>query len=168
MPTEFAFRLSTFLTLGLACAGLGYAERDFLPEVSMLAAVVMAALVVLFRAGGRFELSLKAANRLGLVIAAVTAGWLAYLFGNRNSLIYTFPWPASLLPCLGPLLLVLIPAKLSRPKHVGDWWVMQGMGLVAIGLASAMAEDEVFGVILALYAVSAVSTLTLWRREGER
>ena len=162
MPTEFAFRLSTFLTLGLACAGLGYAEREYLPEVSVLAGLVIASLVVLFRAGGRFELSLGAANRVGLVIAAVTAGWLAYLFGNRNSLIYTFPWPSSLLPCLGPLLLVLIPAKLSRPKHVGDWWAMQGIGLVAIGLASAMAEDDVFGVILALYAVAAVSSLTLF------
>src|SRR5205814_2468445 len=81
---------------------------------------------------------------------------------DRNSLIYTFPWTASLLPCLGPLLLVLIPAKLSRPTHVGDWWAMQGIGLVAIGLASAMAEDEVLGILLALYAVSAVSTLTLF------
>lgn len=162
MPTEFAFRLSTFLTLGLACAGLGYAEREYLPEISVLAGLVVAALVVLFRAGDRFDLSLKAANRVGLVIAAVTVGWLAYQFGNRNSLINTFPWPASLLPCLGPLLLVLIPAKLSRPKHVGDWWAMQGIGLVAIGLASALSEDEVSGVILAVYTVAAVSALTLF------
>ena len=32
--TDFAFRLSTYLTLALACAGLGYAEWDFLPIVS--------------------------------------------------------------------------------------------------------------------------------------
>ena len=63
MPSEFAFRLFTFLTLGLACAGLGYAEREFLPEVSVLAAVVVASLVVLFRAGARYELSLKAAMK---------------------------------------------------------------------------------------------------------
>jgi protein-glutamine gamma-glutamyltransferase len=34
MPTDFAFRLSTYLSLGLACLRLGYPEWDLLPEVA--------------------------------------------------------------------------------------------------------------------------------------
>src|SRR5918994_407250 len=133
MPSDFAFRLSTYLTLALSC-----------------------------RTGRRYELDLHAANRVGLVIGLLAAGWLAYQFVNKDSLIYTLPWPASLLPYLGPLLMVLMPAKLFRPKHVGDWWAMQGIALAGVGLASSMAEDEVFGVLLGLYAVAGVTSLTLF------
>jgi transglutaminase-like putative cysteine protease len=112
--------------------------------------------------------TLRQANRVGLLIGLTGGIWLAYQFYSSTSLIYTLPWPASLLPYLGPLLMVLMPARLFRPKHVGDWWGMQGIGLAAVGLASAMAEDEVFGLLLALYSLAGVSSLTLfyYRRSG--
>lgn len=162
MPSDFAFRLSTYLTLGLSCLCLGYSEWDLLPEAAVFAGLVVVLLAVSFRAGARYELSLQSANRVGLAIGILGLGWLAYQFVNKKSLIYTLPWPASLLPYLGPLLMVLMPAKLLRPKHVGDWWAMQGIALAGVGLASSMAEDEVFGVLLGLYAVSGVATLALF------
>ncbi|HET6575188.1 MAG TPA: transglutaminaseTgpA domain-containing protein [Fimbriiglobus sp.] len=162
MPSDFAFRLCTYLTLALSCACIGYSEWDLLPESGVLAGVVLVLLAVSFRSGGRHELDLQSANRVGLVIGLLAVGWLAYQFINKNSLIYTLPWPASLLPYLGPLLMVLMPAKLFRPKHVGDWWTLQGMALAGVGLASSMAEDAVFGLLLGLYAVAGVMTLTLF------
>ncbi|OWK46375.1 transglutaminaseTgpA domain-containing protein [Fimbriiglobus ruber] len=168
MPTHFTFRLSTYLTLALACLCMGYSEWEFLREGSVCAGIVIVLLAVSFRTGSRYELSLRSANRVGFVIGSVAALWLAYQFANRRSLIYTLPWPASLLPYLAPLIMVLMPAKLFRPKHVGDWWAMQGIGLAGVGLASSMAEDEMFGLLFAMYTVAAVWSLTLFffRREA--
>ena len=160
-PTD-TFRLSTYTALICACVCLGYSEWDLLPEAAVFAALVVALLVGLFFFESRFELSLAAANRVGLGIGVVSAAWLAYQFINQSSLIYTFPWPASLLPYLGPLLMVLIPAKMVRPKHEGDWWAMQGVGLAGAALASAMAEDATFGVLLAIYALCAAWAVTLF------
>lgn len=162
MPSDFAFRLCTYLTLALSCVCIGYSEWDLLPESGVLAGVVLVLLAISFRTGARYELDVQSANRVGLVIGLLAAGWMAYQFVNKHSLIYRLPWPASLLPYLGPLLMVLMPAKLFRPKHVGDWWAMQGIALAGVGLASSMAEDEVFGVLLGLYAVSGLTTLTLF------
>jgi len=162
MPTHFAFRLSTYLTLGLACACLSYAEWDLLRQASFFGGLVIVFLVIAFLCDGRYELDLTSANRLGFGIGLAGTAWLAYQFLNKNSLIYTFPWPASLLPYLGPLLMVLMPAKLFRPKHIGDWWAMQGIGLATASLAAAMEDDAIFGVLLALYAVCGVWSLSLF------
>ena len=160
MPSDFAFRLSTYLTLATACACLAFSEWDLLPEVTVVAGLAVVLLVVTFRIGPRFELSLTAANRVGLGIAVVAGAWIAYQFVNKNSLIYTLPWPVSLLPYIGPLMMVLMVAKMFRPKHVGDWWALQGMALATAGLAAAMAESAAFGVLLTLYAVAAVWSVT--------
>ena len=162
MPTLFAFRLSTYLTLALACLCVSYAEWTVLRQASYFGGVVLALLGVAFWCEGRYELDLSAANRLGFIIGIVAAGWIAVQFVNKNSLIYTLPWPTSLLPYLGPLLMILMPAKLFRPKHTGDWWAMQGIGLAAAGLAAAIEDDAVFVVLLGLYAVAGVWSLSLF------
>jgi len=169
MPTEFAFRVSTYLSLALACACLGYAEWELLPEVTGFMAVVLVLLVVSFRYEGRIELSLARANALGLGIAIVGVAWLAVkLTTPATGLMANLSWPTNILPYAGPALMVLIPAKLFRPKHVGDWWAMQGVGLAAVGLAAAMSDDEAFVVLLAAYLFFAVLSLTLfyYRRSG--
>ena len=162
MPTLFAFRLSTYLTLALACVCVSYAEWNVLRQASYFGAVVLALLALAFWCEGRYELDLSAANRLGFVIGVVAAGWIAVQFVNKNSLIYTLPWPASLLPYLGPLLMILMPAKLFRPKHTGDWWAMQTIGLAATGLATAIEDDTTFVGLLGLYAVAGVWSLSLF------
>jgi len=162
MPSEFAFRLSTYLTLALSCLCLGYAEYDLLPESMVITGAVLFSLGFSFWADGRYLLDLQAANRVGLVILLIVGAWMTYQFVNENSPINRISLPAGMLPLLGPLLMILMPAKLFRPKHVGDWWAMQGIALAGASLASAMSEDEVFGILLALYAISGVTSLVLF------
>lgn len=161
MPTQSSFQLSTYLTLGLACLCLGYSEWEYLPEVTVFTAVVIVLLGVSFWAEGRYELSIPQANRLGLVIGLLAALWVGWqIVRPTGGLVYSLPWPTSLLPYLGPLLMVLIPAKLFRPKQVDDWWAMQGIGLVAVALAVAMSDHGIFGFLLAIYGLVGVWNLT--------
>jgi len=162
MPTEFAFRLSTYLTLALSCLCLGYSEWELLTESTVIMVAVLVSLGFSFWANGRYLLDLKAANRVGLLISVIVGGWMTYQFTNVNSLMRSLPMPAGLLPYLGPLLMILMPAKLFRPKHVGDWWAMQGIALAGACLASAMVDDEIFGILLGFYAISGVTSLALF------
>lgn len=163
MPTDIAFRLSTYLTLALACATLGYSESDLLPEASICSFIVGGLMILTFSQEGKWELSLTAANRLGLVIGILAAVWIAFqIVRPSGGLIYKLPWPASLLPYIGPLIMVLMPAKLFRPKHVGDWWTMHGVGLAAVALACTLADDLTHGILVALYAVCGAWSLSLF------
>lgn len=169
MPTEFAFRVSMYLTLALSCACLGYAEWDLLPEVTVFMGIVLVLLAVSFKYEGRIELSLARANALGLGIAVVLVAWLAVKVTTPSSGVMSrLDWPTNILPYAGPVLMILIPAKLFRPKHVGDWWAMQGVGLTAVGLAVAMYDDEPLVPLLAAYLFFAVLSLALfyYRRAG--
>lgn len=170
MPTDFWFRFSTYLTLALACASLGYAEWELMPAVSVFAGLVIAFLVVSFLLDRRVELSLGKANLLGLVIGIGAALWMVYRATNPPSTgpMAQLGWPTTLLPLIAPVLMVLIPAKLLRPKHVGDWWAMHGVALAAVGLASAMTDTSVFIVLLVAYAVTAAWSMVLffYRRCG--
>jgi transglutaminase-like putative cysteine protease len=162
MPSDHTFRLSTYLTLAIACVALGYAEWDYLPEVTAFSAAAVIALVAAFRTEGRFTLSLTASNWVGGALCLLAVGWIAMNWRNDMSLIHTLPWPAGLLPFLGPVVMAVVVAKLFRPKHVGDWWGMQGLGLAAVGLAGSLSEDLVFFLLLGVYAVVGVWSLTLF------
>jgi len=163
MPSDRQFRLANALSLMLACLCLGYSEWDLLPEVAWFTGVVICLILVSCLAGPRVELSNAQANRLGVVIGLAASVWVGWqIIRPTGGLVYTLPWPASLLPYLGPLLMVLIPAKLFRSKHIGDWWALQGIGLVAVGLAGAMAEDLSFGGLLGLYLLASVWSLSLF------
>ena len=79
-------------------------------------------------------------------------GWIAFQFvAKLTDLVLHLPFPAFILPFLGPVLMILIPAKLFRPKHNGDYWAMHGIGLLAVALGCAMANDMFFGVLLIGY-----------------
>ncbi len=163
MPSDFAFRLCTYVTLGLSCLTLGYSEWDLLPEVTFFTALVIVLLAVSFLVEGRWALDLRQANRMGFVIGCVAVLWVGFQFIRPSGgLIYVLPWPASLLPYLGPLLMVLMPAKLFRPKHSNDWWAMHGIALVAVALACAITDDGFFATLLILYAISGVLSLALF------
>ena len=75
-------------------------------------------------------------------------GWIAFQFvpGRSAVLAPRSSSPTKLLPYLGPVLMILIPVKLFRPKHIGDYWAMQGIGLLAVSLGCAMANDLIFGI----------------------
>lgn len=163
MPTDFAFRFATYLTLFLACVCAGYAEWDYLKEVSYFTIVVAAMMAVAFdfdRRGKTF--SLTAANILGGGIVLLTAFWFRLHYGNPDSVMNTLPWPAGGLPYLVALMMILVPAKLLRPKHVGDWWALQGLGLSMVAVGGAMTDDGLYMILLAVYAVVGVWSLTLF------
>lgn len=166
MPTEAAFRLSTYLTLATACACLGYAE-SFLPEVQLFAAAAVATLGVLYYLETRVPLlTIPAANRLGAVLALAWGGWAAYriLRELREAEFPWMGWQLMMVALFGPLLMFLMPAKLARrQKHVGDYWSLQAMALAVVALAGAMAAEEApCFVLIAVYAVFGVWSLTLF------
>jgi transglutaminase-like putative cysteine protease len=156
------FHRSMYITLGLACACLGYAELAFLPEMSVFAVFVGVLLVVAYYEEGRWALSIRGANMLGCAIAAIAAVWVAFQFVRPSGALNELPWPTGLLPYLGPLLMILIPAKLFRPKHDGDFWGLQGIGLIAVALACALTGDPLFGVLLFAYLTSGLWSLILF------
>lgn len=163
MPTDFAFRFATYFTLFLACGCAGYAEWDYLKEVSFFTAVVAVTMVIAFVCDGRgLTVSLANANILGGGIVLLTALWFGLHYRNPDSVMNTLPWPAGGLPYLVALMMVLVPAKLLRPKHVGDWWALQGLGLSMVAVGGAMTDDGMYMVLLALYAVVGVWSLTLF------
>ncbi len=168
MPTDFWFRLSTYLSLALSCAALGYAEWQFLPEVTAFSGLIVVLLVVSFALDRRFELSLAKANALGLGIGVAAVVWMVVSLTSPRPALAGIDWPTNMLPLIGPVLMALIPAKLFRPKHVGDWWAMHGVAVAGVALASSMTEDAPFVVVLATYAVCSTWALVLffYRRSG--
>ncbi len=163
MPTDFAFRFATYLTLFLASMCAGYSEWDFLKEVSFFTVIVGLLMFVAFYCDGRgFSMSLGNANILGGGIVLMTVLWFGLHYRNPESLMNTLPWPAGGLPYLVALLMVLVPAKLFRPKHVGDWWALQGLGLSMVAVGGAMTDDALYMVLMALYAIVGVWSLTLF------
>src|SRR5688500_13196285 len=146
MPLTAAFRLSLYLSLGLACMSLAYAETPFLPEITLFSFLTGGLLIFAYVIEGRWELSLTAANFVGMALASLLGIWVAYQIFRpaADSLLATLPWPTGLLPYLGPLLMVLIPVKLLRPKHLGDYWAMQVLSVMAVALGCALAGDALF------------------------
>jgi protein-glutamine gamma-glutamyltransferase len=157
------FHRSIYITLGLACACLGYAELAFLPEMSVFAGIVGVLLIAAYRLEGRWALSIRAANVLGGVIAMIAIVWVVNEFLHPSlALVDQLPSPTWLLPYLGPLLMILIPAKLFRPKHDGDFWGLQGIGLIAVSLGCALTGDPLFAVLLLAYVVCGLWSLILF------
>ena len=109
MPLLFAFRLSLYLSLGTACACLGYAELPVLPEITAFAALVAVLLVVAFRCEGRWALSTAGANLLGAGLILALFGWIAARVGRPAEALARFHDPATLLPFVGPIAMVQKP-----------------------------------------------------------
>ena len=145
MPTDAAFRLSTYLTLAFACAALGYAEYLLLPEVAFIAGGVFVSLIVIYRLETRVELlSIPAANRLGLVLGLANLLWATFriLREFNNPEMLNTNWALLGLALIGPLVMTLMPAKLARrERHAGDYWWLHGLALATASLAGAMADD---------------------------
>ncbi|HJZ93089.1 MAG TPA: transglutaminase domain-containing protein [Gemmataceae bacterium] len=171
MPLIRPFRNSLYLTLALAVAAIGLAGGDLLPEIPFITAFCLILLGVAYALEGRWQLSLRDANVAGLFLGALLGLWAIFqVVRPPTGLAETLPWPASALPYLAPVLMVLIPAKMLRPKHVGDYWAMHGLGLLAMALACAMASEGAFILVFAAYATAFVwslSTFHLYRELGE-
>jgi transglutaminase-like putative cysteine protease len=167
VPLDIRFRLSMYLTLAAACLALALAQQPLLPETFFFAGPVLALLVPAFLLEGRWSLPAWAANLLGLVIAAGWGVWIDQRFFDAAE-----PWHdpvlllASLLPEIGALLLLLVLARLFRPKERRDVWVLHGLGLLQVALGCVLGFTPAFGAALFLYVVCALWSLALFHLRG--
>jgi hypothetical protein len=169
MRLEWAFRVSGYLTLALACACLGLATSQLIPGIQMLALPLLIVLVALCCLEGRVALPEWAANLLAFVIALGGAAWIGWrLFGRVNdSGLADVPLPAALLPFLGPLLVTLMLVKLLRPKQPVDHWVMQGLGLILVALSCVLGSEPASGILLLAYFTSGIWHLIVFHMYRE-
>ncbi|MBI3409161.1 MAG: transglutaminase domain-containing protein [Planctomycetes bacterium] len=163
MSLNTAFRLSFYLTMGLACCCLTAGEALFLNWMGYLLPAVLAFITLAYFAEGRWQLSLGASNVVGLVVAVGVGAW-AYLFMPRDEkdfLEIGLPWPAGMLPYLGPLLMILLVLKLFQPKRGRDFWALESIGLVAVALGCILSADSLFGLLLAAYMAGVIWCLAM-------
>src|SRR4051812_10423553 len=164
MPPVRPFRVALYLSLGLAVLALGLAAGDLLPEIPYLTGLSLALLATAYAFEGRWQLSLRDANLMGLALAALLLLWVVFQFVRpATGLMDILPWPASALPYLAPVLMILLPAKMFRPKHTGDYWAMHGLALLTVAMASALAQDGVFFLVFLLFAVCFVWSLVAFQ-----
>jgi transglutaminase-like putative cysteine protease len=163
MNLERVFRLSHFLTLALACAAYGYAVRPHLPEVGYGIVPVLLVLLLAYRIDGRRGLSFRMSAVFAIVIAAAAGLWMASVFtdpAQREQ--EAVQQVARLLPYGGCVLLVLMLAKLFRPKRADDYLSLLAIAFILVALACTLDSDFLFGVLLAAYLVCAVWCLALF------
>jgi transglutaminase-like putative cysteine protease len=169
MRLDTAVRLVFYLTLAMACACLSYAEIHFLWWMPAVLALTLALLAVAFRVEGRWSLSHDQANVLAVAIALGTVVWIIAQLPRTDEevLASEVPWPAGLLPHVGPLLVLLLVVKVFRPKKSADFWGTQTIGLLIVMLACILTGDPLFGVFLVAYLGCLLWCLALfyWYRE---
>lgn len=154
------FRTSLYLSLAIAVLSVGVASGDLLVEIPLLTGFGLFLLGAAYYLEGRFELTLRDANVVGLFLLVVLSLWAIFQFVRPpTGLADMLPWPARGIVYMGPVLMLLIPAKLLRPKHLGDYWTMQGLGLLTVAVACAIASDGVFVVVFVAYAGTFVWSL---------
>ncbi|MBV9124668.1 MAG: DUF3488 domain-containing protein, partial [Planctomycetes bacterium] len=163
MRLDSLFRLSTYLTLAAASLALGYAETPFLPGIVLFGLLVALFLGLSYALEGRWTLPSRMGNVLALIIAAGSVAWVAYHFLRvRDSLAEIVPGPAAALPYLGPVLMVLLLAKLFRPKEMADWWMIHAIGFMEVVLACVLANEFLFALFLVLYLLCGLWSLALF------
>jgi hypothetical protein len=171
MRPDTAFRLSFFLTLGMACACLVQAEAFFMPwfpYVVLPLAVLVFALA--WRFEGRWVINDTGSNYLGIFIGLASGGWILLQVPRSDADLAAggVSWPAGLLPHVGLLLLMLLVVKLFRPKQPADFWVIQTIGLTIVTLGCVLAGDALFAGLLCVYLASLVWCLALFQRDRDR
>src|SRR5260370_17121203 len=165
MRVDTAFRLSFYVTLTMACACLAQAEAFFLfwfPLVCM--PLVVAAFALAWRQEGRWIITETTSSCLGMLIGLGRGGWLLLQLPRSDHDLVSggVPWPAGLLPHLGPLLLVLLVVKLFRPKRLADFWIIQTIALMLVTLGCVLAGDALFMALLMAYLASLLWCLALF------
>ncbi len=152
------FQLSCYVTLGLAAVCLGFAELFFLNWMPWFLASILLIFGLAWKNEGRWQLSEQGANSIGLVIAFAMLGWIVLQIprNEEDLLAAGVPWPAGLLPHLGPLLMVLTAVKLFRPKKLPDFWALQLLGVMMVTLASVLAGEMNHGLWIFLYLIGLV------------
>lgn len=171
MSLDRRLRLSGYLTLALSCTALVYAEIPFLPDLQFCLAPLLTLLLLAWWVEGRWLLPNWGANLLGLLIAVGGSSWLVTQLTNDESLLSRVPLHLALLPYMGPLVMASLLVKVFRPREAGDFWRLQGLGLMQIGLGCVLDGGPEFGILMAAYLAGALACLGLRYRVstfGER
>lgn len=164
MAPDPAFRLSTYLTLGVAFISLGYAESFLFPEVGLFTIVVVVVLASTYHLETRVRLlALSPANTLGACIGLVGLVWGGYRIVHelRESEFGEIGWLLFLVALMAPVLMAAVAAKLLRSeKQTGDYWFLHAAGLGAIALSGAMAERPLTFALIGAYLACGVWSLS--------
>jgi hypothetical protein len=159
--------LLSYLALALAGVCLTCAELDYLPELALGLPLYLVLVALAWRQGGRrAPLPLWATNLLGLVIAAGAGLWVWARLGNEGTWVEGVPLPGLIVPYLGPVLMALLLVRLFRSSP-GDFWLLQGLGLLQVALGCVLANGTVFGLLLLAYVVVGLCALAAHERAAQ-
>src|SRR5581483_9865171 len=162
------FRLSQYLTLGLSCTALVFAEDLFLPELQLCLAPVLALLLLAWWVEGRWHLPNWGANILGVLIAGGGITWLVTQLSDDSFVLAHLPLHLALLPYMGPLSMAALLVKVFRVHDAGHFWHLQGWGLLQIGLGCLLDGGPAFGAMMMAYLASDLICLALHYRLATR
>jgi hypothetical protein len=168
MALECWFRLSQYLTLGLSCTALVFAETPFLPELQICLAPVLALLFLAWWVDGRWGLPNWGANLLGLLIVAGGLYWLMTQLSDDDFVLAHLPLHLALLPYMGPLSIAALIVKVFRRRDAGHFWHLQGLGLLQLALGCLLDGGPAFGAMVAAYLASDLICLALHYRLSAR
>jgi transglutaminase-like putative cysteine protease len=152
------FRFSSYLCLTLSTACLGLAESAQIEGTAIFYIAICLLLLGEYLTADRWLMPPGIANTVAILIVVGWLVWFAlgYQTGSDDPL-------GQLLPRAGPLLGVLMVAKLLRPKEVSDYWMLHLLGLVQVMLATVLAlqsrvdrESPLFALLLLGYALSLI------------
>jgi transglutaminase-like putative cysteine protease len=164
MRLETVFRISVYATLSLATHCLAFTEEAYLPGVVYFLVFFHVLLLASFVTEGRWELTLRASNVLGVLIAAGSGLWIAIsLIAPTNPWIDSAPYPVAVLPLGGPVLMLVLLAKLFRPKQIVDYWWLHLIGLMEVALGCVLANELDFSFWLFAYLACALWSLALFQ-----
>src|SRR5205085_1558305 len=97
------------------------------------------------------------------LIGVAGVAWLRMYLPQMRlaSLQEEVPLIITLVPYLGPLLMVLTLVKVFRPEGPHDFWVIQSMSMFQVALGSLLTTAIPFGLFMTLYLASALGCLVL-------
>lgn len=161
--------LFAHLTLALAGVCLTLAETPFLPEMQLLLVPYLLLIGLSWRQAGRWMLSDRAANLLGLACTAAALGWAAFRLRSHDGDLWhqDIPLTAAIIPYLGPVLMTLQLVRLFRPRSHDDFWLLQGLGLLQVALGCVLASGTLFGGCLATYLVVGLCAMAAHERQRQ-
>ena len=169
MRLDTIFRLSVYLTLALAALCLASADEAFLPGMMLFLIPVEGLIGLAWLLEGRWSLTPRWSNLLGLLIAVGSGVWIAWnITSPANQWFNYAPYPVALLPYAAPLVMVLMLAKLFRSASGPDFWVLHCIGLMQVALACTLAGELTFGAWLFGYLVCGLWSLGLHAQYRQR
>src|SRR5262249_34033021 len=155
-------RLLDYLTLGLACGCLAYAEGGYMPGImEWVMPAVAVVLVLAWWVEGRWLLPGWGANLLSLLFLGAMALWAWQEIRDLDSWVSKAPMPAGMVPPLGPILMGLFLIKLFCPRQTHDLWLRHSMGLLQGALACVLGKGPGLGALLGAYLVCGLACLAV-------